>query len=328
MSASPALLLPRFAVERLVCPRHKDLSLTLRDGAFVCGDAQCGARYPVVQGCPVLIDESRSVFRTADFESGAVTTMDLRPESERGASMTDRLKRAVRGLIPSNSVSVTDFSAENALAAVAQAIPQPKVLVIGAGDAFLEMTATSDIVYSDVAMGPITHLIADAHDIPFAAGTFDMVISVAVMEHVADPVRCVEEIARVLKADGYVFAVTPFMQQVHMEAYDFTRFTFVGHRRLFRRFEQLRAGIANGPAMALAWSFEYFLAAFSTRPAVRSALRNIARLIVFPLKYLDRFLARKPGAYGCASSFYFFGRKSERVLSDREVLGFYKEPVR
>ena len=37
---------------------------------------------------------------------------------------------------------------------------------------------------------------------------------------------------------GIVYAETPFMQQVHEGAYDFTRYTVLGHRYLFKKFKQ------------------------------------------------------------------------------------------
>ena len=119
-----------------------------------------------------------------------------------------------------------------------------------------------------------TSLICDAHDIPFADGCFDGVIVQAVLEHVMDPGRCVEEIHRVLGDNGLVYAETPFIQQIHMGRYDFTRYTHSGHRRLFRRFEEIASGPVGGPGMALAWayqvlSFELCLVASAARSASR-----------------------------------------------------------
>ena len=45
-----------------------------------------------------------------------------------------------------------------------------------------------------------------------------------------------------------MYAETAFMQQVVHERYDFTRFTHVGMRRLFRGFRELRSGPVAGPA--------------------------------------------------------------------------------
>jgi hypothetical protein len=81
------------------------------------------------------------------------------------------------------------------------------------------------------------------------------------LEHVLDPSAVVAEIHRVLKPDGYVYAETPFMQQVHERAYDFSRFTRSGHRWLFRQFDEIDAGPITGPATAFLWSMRYLLRA-------------------------------------------------------------------
>ena len=97
-------------------------------------------------------------------------------------------------------------------------------------------------------------------------------------EHVVDPYRCVDEIHRVLTSNGLIYAETPFIQQVHAGRYDFTRFTQLGHRRLFRRFEEIETGVVCGPGMALAWSWQYFLLSFFTSRPLRSFARRSCRL--------------------------------------------------
>ena len=181
-----------------------------------------------------------------------------------------------------------------------------------------------EFVESDVSFGPRTTLICDAHDIPFEDRFPDGVIVQAVLEHVADPYRCSEEIHRVLKDKGVVYAETPFMQQVHGGQYDFTRFTHIGHRRLFRRFEEIDSGAACGPGMALAWSYQYFLLSFSTSRRWRAVIHLFAGLTSFYLKYVDHYLIDKPGTLDAASSFYFMGRKSGRDLSDRKLIKLYR----
>jgi hypothetical protein len=121
-----------------------------------------------------------------------------------------------------------------------------------------------------------------------------------------------------------VYAETPFMQQVHMGRYDFTRFTHLGHRRLFRHFSEIDSGVACGPGMALAWAYEYFLISFTTVQAFRAGLRVFARLTSFFLKYCDYFLVHKPGAFDAASGFWFMGRRSGNALDDRELIQSYK----
>lgn len=188
----------------------------------------------------------------------------------------------------------------------------------------LAQNGSLELVDTDVSFGPRTMLICDAHDIPFQDESFDGVIAQAVLEHVVDPYRCVEEMHRVLKKDGLVYAETPFMQQVHLGRYDFTRFTHLGHRRLFRRFEEIDSGAVCGPGMALAWSYQYFLLSFAKLKILRALIRAFASLTSFYLKYFDYFLIDTAGGLDAASGYYFMGRKSDHSLSDRELLTLYK----
>ncbi len=121
-----------------------------------------------------------------------------------------------------------------------------------------------------------------------------------------------------------MYAETPFMQQVHMGRYDFTRFTHSGHRRVFRRFDEIASGPVCGPGMALAWSYQYFLLSFTASRPLRGVMRAFARLTSFYLKYVDYYLVNKSAAIDAASGFYFIGRKGGRILSDRELIRYYK----
>jgi SAM-dependent methyltransferase len=321
---SPSKTAP-LLLEQVVCPACDRSALRQEDQELVCTLPSCGKRYPVLHGCPVLINESNSVFSISDYVDNRVTTMDLRDEGEREKSLVDRFKGIVRAITPSNARSVSDFPAESAMEAIVAAFGQSaRVLVVGAGDSALTLAEDVDLVYSDVALGGLTDVVCDAHDIPFPDGHFDAVVAVAVMEHVVDPARCVSEIHRVLKPRGFVYSVTPFMQQVHMGRFDFQRFTHVGHRRLFRMFDEERSGVANGPGMVLAWSIERFLSAFSDQPKFYAALRTFSRFLVFPLPYFDSLLAHKRASFDCASGYYFFGRRREEAVSDRDILASYR----
>lgn len=317
--------LPHELLPHIRCPGRPSVALERRGDELVAKLPEGERAFPVLAGTPVLINEENSVFLLSDFEvGGGVTTMDLREAEVRLNSPVKRLKHFIGRLIPGKSRAVTDFSAHDAIRRIVAEVPDARILIVGAGDARFEAGVDACIVYSDVALAPDTHLIADCHDIPFADGTFDAVLAIAVLEHVADPFRCVAEMQRVLKKTGYIYAVTPFMQQVHMGRYDFTRFTSMGHRRLFRWFDELECGVANGPGMVIAWSLEYFFSTFSESPRARSLLRSLSRFIGWPFLLFDRGLARKRGANDCASAFYFFGRLRSEPISDREIVASYQ----
>lgn len=130
-----------------------------------------------------------------------------------------------------------------------------------------------------------------------------------------------------LKRQGLVYADTPFMQQVHGRQYDFERFTYLGHRRLFRRFEEVDSGASCGPGMALAWSYSYFLMSFTQTKLLRHFIWAFSSLTSFYLKYFDYLLINKPGTLDAASGYYFIGCKSDHALSDRELISLYKGAI-
>jgi hypothetical protein len=53
-------------------------------------------------------------------------------------------------------------------------------------------------------------------------------------------------------------------------------------------------------------------------------MRSIGRLTAFWLKYLDPFLAGRPGSLDAASSYFFIGRKTDQPLSDSELVRLYR----
>jgi SAM-dependent methyltransferase len=285
-----------------------------------CTNSQCQAVFPIVDEVPILINDSSSVFAIDDFLDSGMTR--LKPKA--------KLERMLINLVPGITLNLkakTNYQKLTELLLAQNS--HPNVLVIGGsiegqGMEPLRAASSIDLVEIDVAFGPRVSVIGDAHDLPFQDNSFDGVVIQAVLEHVADPTRCVEEIHRVLKKGGLVYAETPFIAQVHLGKYDFTRFTHLGHRRLFRRFEEIASGAVCGPGSALAWSYQYFLLSFVQSSVARAVVKVFARFTAFWLTYFDYYLIDKPGTYDSALGYYFIGQKSDQVLSDRELLNGYR----
>ena len=127
---------------------------------------------------------------------------------------------------------------------------------------------------------------------------------------------------RVLR--GALYSEIPFMQQVHEGAYDFTRYTLSGHRRLFNSFTEIDSGMVAGPGTVLAWSLEnYFLALFLNKQ-IRKGVKVLSRIFFFWIKYSDFLFKNKTQAMDGASCTYFFGKKSNHFkIPDQQIIDDY-----
>jgi SAM-dependent methyltransferase len=203
-------------------------------------------------------------------------------------------------------------------------IQAPRVLLVGGGErwqgleGFLGESPTAEIVNSDVYPAPHVHVLTDAHQLAFNDASFDLVIAQAVFEHLVDPPAAADEIWRVLKPDGLVLADTPFLQAVHMGRYDFTRYTPLGQRALFRRFTEIEVGISAGPMSSLRWAIEHFLRTLFRSPYPAMLLRPMT----IPLGWIDQFTSRYAFDACCGS--YFIGRKSGHTATPKEIIAGYK----
>ena len=294
----------------LRCPRCRG-ALDVED-SITC--SSCGAVYTRVDERPVLLDADRSLVGPSDLSANGRSP---------AASLVSRL------LPP---LGRSRGSAENygRLATLLQRSEQrrPRVLVVGgrilgAGIERL-LEGGVDMVETDIALGPRTAIVCDAQQLPFADGTFDAVVAQAVLAMVPDAEEAVAELHRVLCDEGLIYAEDSFIQQVWGGSVDFHRWTPLGHRRLFRTFEEIASGVLDGPGTALAWSWHYFLLSFARSRRARKVLQVAGRVSGFWPKYFDAILCRRPGAFDAASGVYFLGRKSERVLSDRELVAGYR----
>lgn len=300
----------------LRCPACR-AELAADDAHLNCANPDCAARFPIIEGVAVLINDRNSLFSIEDFTQQRATFFDARPRS--------RVARVMDRLTPSLVLNVRGRANYDKLARLLlEQSNAPKVLVLGGSVEGLCMAplierGEIELVDTDVAFGPRTKLICDAHDIPFADASFDGVVAQAVLEHVADPYRCVDEIHRVLKDGGLVYAETPFMQQMHGAPYDFTRFTIQGYRRLFRRFKEIDCGTCTGPGMALGWAYEYFMLSFPRSRLGRKLMELFVHFTAWHLKYLDRILVNRPFAVYGASGYHFLGAKSNHTATDREI---------
>jgi len=75
-------------------------------------------------------------------------------------------------------------------------------------------------------------VVGDIHSLPFKNNCFDAIVCIVVFEHLSNPFKAMKELSRVLKEGGKLFAVFPFMWEIHQKPYDFFRYTEYGFRKM------------------------------------------------------------------------------------------------
>lgn len=305
----------------IVCPRCRS-RVEFRTGEVQCRAEHCGQCFPVVNGVPVLIDDSRSVFDSSDF---------LDPSQTWQKPFRNRWTRYAHALTPPVHSDLASSRMLSQLAAdcgTSTAESPARILVVGVGpkaNSLPELRCEGiDLLKTDLSHGPDVDVICDAHHLPLDDGSMDAVVVMNVLEHVLDPWDCVQEIHRVLRAGGYVYAQTPFVQQVHGGAFDYTRFTPLGHRWLFRDFDELESGIQSGPGMALARSTIYWGRSLTNSRFGQRAWLIIASWLTFWLRLIDGYMAKRPAGFDAAAEVYFYGSKSPWRLSPRELISNFR----
>ncbi len=307
----------------LICPQCK-AGLTRKEDLFYCTTG-CGCSYPIVFDVPIMISCNNTVFKQSDFFSNVPPDIFFKQYRNPFLRFLKKAKPDV----------TLNYTSKNNYAAIGDDLAKKenvRVLVIGGsidGNGIYalkeRLPANTILIESDVAHGPNTNIIFDSHEIPFADNTFDLIIVQAVLEHVLDPFACVAEITRALKEGGEVYAETPFMQQVHGGQYDFHRFTYLGHRRLFRHFKEVSSGLVAGPGSSLAWSLRYFITSFARSKKMDQVLSYLAHVLVFWVKYFDLILNKNKASLDAGCGYFFRGKKEKGyTLPDTELLQSYK----
>lgn len=184
------------------------------------------------------------------------------------------------------------------------------ILNIGSGPTYYQ--GRRDIINVDIFPYNEVDIIADISKLPIKNNCVDIVIDIALLEHVTDADKAVQEICRIVKEGGYIISYIPFIQAFHASPYDFRRWTKSGIRQLFHYFNDIEIIVGAGPTSGLLWILQEWLAillAFGN-DTLHDILFLFFMVVTAPIKLLDLFLTRFPQAENIASGFYVFTKKN------------------
>ncbi len=273
----------------LVCPKNRE-ALRLEERSLRSKDGQ---RYPLApSGAPLFL--SSAIQKSYLSENNASMEKTYRPPSRSWVQKAfDSLLRWI------NAETHRSADSLQAWQHVAKQEAQAVYVSVGGGPQrhdpkFLNLNISN---FDNV------DIVGDAYELPFRDNSIDAIHCVAVLEHLENPKRAVEEFHRVLKKGAKAYLETPFLQPFHGYPNHFQNFTREGHNRLFEScgFKVLQSGVACGPAYAL---FHISITCISIAFPNKYLRIPLMALVALLIKPWDRWLLKKSDAHLGASTVY------------------------
>lgn len=164
-------------------------------GSMVVACRGCRQEFPVVEGIPCLLPATMLVEAADD---GVIAPpAEVREHAKGGKYHWDAY--GIERLLPASGA-------------------RREVLLVGCGDAGERQRLVSmgyRVNAFDIKWSPGTDFLGDAHRIPVADESYDLAISMQVLEHLHSPWIAVEEMARVLRPGGWLIGSVAFLKAYH-----------------------------------------------------------------------------------------------------------------
>lgn len=310
------------------CPLCKS-HLSKRENTYTCTSNEC--KHSSLEDA-FLENENIPVF-ISPYQDSVCDPKKITPYVSRGKSFFQPLQllktEKLQDLFYGNG-KVTRENCKRFIKEIKQISKKPRVLVIASGakgNGTSKLWSDEDIEVHglDIYKSPSVDFICDAHYLALEKDQYDGVWAQAVLEHVVSPETVVKELSRVLKHNGIVYAETPFMQQIHEGAYDFNRYGVLGHRYLFKDFDQIKIGGIGGPEVVLSWSIRYFIWSITRSRLIGKFFGLLFAILLRPFSSI----ISKESLFDAASGSYFLGRKTENLpISHKELIKLYKGNIK
>ena len=292
----------------LACPEcHAPLKR--QDQQLTC--SSCNRYYAIQNGIPVLFHHDSSAVR----ESGEAYYIQ-----EDTSAMMQRVKRSpilkkVKSFfsdVPIYKHSITgsrEAWEERCLHQCGIGRLDEKDFILNLGSGVQVIQQKAQFIEFDIAPHQNVHVVGDGHYLPFQDSSLSGVCILSVLEHVPQPWKIAEEIYRVLKPGGFVFAYTPFIFPYHGAPHDYFRYTNNGLRAIFRAFQEIACFTDQCPTRAMIIATAEYWAHFSNHRVVSSLLRTASAWLLSPFMFVDYYL-RKKNNPTIVTGFTYLGKKA------------------
>ena len=191
-------------------------------------------------------------------------------------------------------------------------------VIVNLGSGPQHFKGRTDIINVDLFAFDEVDIVADASCLPLENLSVDLIVNMAMLEHVHNPEVVVQEMYRILKPGGYVLSYVPFMVPYHAAPCVFYRWTRQGARRIFSCFDSINISVGCGPTSGLLYVLEEWLAtllSFGSKK-LHDMWFILFMLILFPIKYLDIFINSFRFVSNVASGSGILASKSLNFNSD------------
>ncbi len=187
----------------------------------------------------------------------------------------------------------------------------PSVVAVDVG--FGNTRVLDEVVTVDLMPYPNVDIVGQADCLPFATGTIDIVISMAVLQHVPDPQAAIAELVRILKSGGRAYVFVPFIQGFHAAPHDYQSYMRPGLERAMGGLRVERTE-SFGPTSGLVWVLgEWLSVPFSLGIApLQRILELVFQTLLSPLKFLDALFRHMPGSENISTGYLVVGVKESR----------------
>lgn len=244
-------------------------------------------------------NEHRKIYTTESFdelvklrrEKNAKIEPFLRMEldhefSDNKYNFLTRDLRELFRIIDTDNVSANSY--DQYIQSVISQYADGMVLDCGAG---LRDIYYSNVYNYEIANYITTDILGVGEVLPFKDGTFDAVISIAVLEHVKDPFTCAKEISRVLKKGGTLISCIPFLQPYHGYPHHYYNMTYQGHENLYADSivtEDIQVINSIKPIHTLTWFLQKYVDGIKDDPTrEKFANMTIAEFLRSPDSFYD-----------------------------------------